>query len=112
MSIFSIRILCLLSTVKTNRYYIPGETSISERLRKRSYDSGTFSLLVHLHINLKSDTFKEVRLEIMDKIINFFNEQDLSYHKRVLKLLSQNPPKQISFTTITLANEKEDSVLN
>lgn len=29
----TIRLLCTLCTVKTNRFYIPGETNIVERLR-------------------------------------------------------------------------------
>lgn len=78
--------------MKTNKYYIPGETGISERLRKRAYDSGTFSLLIHLYLNLKSESFKDARNEINDKIINFLTEQDLGYHKRYLKFIRDNPP--------------------
>ena len=74
VSIMSLKLLQLLCTVKTNRFYIPGETSISERLRKRSYDSGTFSLLLHVFMNLRNDNFKDIKNEIHDKIINFLTE--------------------------------------
>ena len=38
-------LLCLICTPRTNKFYIPGETNLAERLRKRAFDSGTFTLL-------------------------------------------------------------------
>jgi hypothetical protein len=52
ISLTSIRLLCTVCTVRTNRFYIPGETSIAERLRKRSFDTGTFTLMTHLYSEL------------------------------------------------------------
>jgi len=49
----AIKILCTVATVKTNRFYIPGETSVSERLRKSSFDCGTFTMLSFILKNLK-----------------------------------------------------------
>ena len=43
-----IMLLCLICTPRTNKFYIPGETNLAERLRKRAFDSGTFTLLTYL----------------------------------------------------------------
>ena len=48
-----IRLLCLICTPRTNKFYIPGETNLAERLRKRAFDSGTFTLLTLLFMELK-----------------------------------------------------------
>jgi len=45
----SIKLLCILCTVKTNRFYIPGETNLVERLRKDAFDRGVFSALTYLY---------------------------------------------------------------
>jgi hypothetical protein len=44
----------IVCTVRTNRFHIPGETGIAERLRKRSFDTGTVTLLQHLFAELTS----------------------------------------------------------
>lgn len=49
----AIYVMCQVCTVKTNRFYIPGETSISERLRKSAFDCGTFTMLHYIIKNLK-----------------------------------------------------------
>ena len=56
MSQNSIKLLCLICTPKTNKFYIPGETNLAERLRKRAFDSGTYSLLTYLYRELKVKT--------------------------------------------------------
>jgi hypothetical protein len=53
LGISSIRLLCILCSAKTNRFYIPGETNLAERLRKRAFDSGTFTVVTHLYRSLK-----------------------------------------------------------
>jgi len=49
ISVTSLKILATVCTVKTNKFYIPGETSIAERLRKKAFDTGTFTLLCHMN---------------------------------------------------------------
>ena len=44
----TVRLLCLLCTVKTNRFYIPGETNMAERLRKMSFDKGIYATLTYI----------------------------------------------------------------
>ena len=48
----TIKLLCQVCTVKTSRFYIPGETNIAERLRKRAFDSGLFSVLTQIYKEL------------------------------------------------------------
>jgi hypothetical protein len=38
-----------LSTVKTNRFYIPGETNMIERLRKDAMDKGLYATLTQMY---------------------------------------------------------------
>jgi hypothetical protein len=45
----TIKLLCVLSTVKTNRFYIPGETNMVERIRKDCFDKGLFATLTMIY---------------------------------------------------------------
>jgi hypothetical protein len=55
ISFASIKVLVTVCTVRANKFYIPGETNIAERLRKKALDTGTFILLRHVHSKLKND---------------------------------------------------------
>lgn len=44
----AIKLLCIVCTARKTRFYIPGETNLSERLRKRTFDSGIYTLLTFL----------------------------------------------------------------
>ena len=60
------KLLCLVVTAKTTKFYIPGETNLVERLRKRAFDCGTFTLLTYIFKELKpsaenNEKFQEVR---------------------------------------------------
>lgn len=44
----TVKLLCMICTVKTNRFYIPGETKLVERLRKDAFDKGIFAALTFL----------------------------------------------------------------
>lgn len=44
----TVKLLCIICTVKTSRFYIPGETNLVERLRKSSFDKGIFATLTYL----------------------------------------------------------------
>lgn len=44
----AIKLLCMVCTARKTQFYIPGETNLSERLRKRAFDSGTFTLLTYI----------------------------------------------------------------
>ena len=49
----AIKLLCLVCAARKTQYYIPGETNLSERLRKRAFDSGTYTLLTYLYNEMK-----------------------------------------------------------
>jgi|LauGreDrversion4_2_1035121.scaffolds.fasta_scaffold178699_2 hypothetical protein len=49
----TIRLLCIICTVKTNRFYIPGETKLVERLRKDAFDKGIFATLTFIYQELR-----------------------------------------------------------
>jgi len=54
----------MVCTARKTQFYIPGETNLSERLRKRAFDSGTFTLLTYLFNQLKDvekEPFKAVK---------------------------------------------------
>lgn len=80
--------MCQVCTVKTNRFYIPGETSISERLRKSAFDCGTFTMLHYIIKNLKdSPSSQEIKQFIREKVLNWVELNDLQYHAKLLKIL-------------------------
>lgn len=88
-----------MSTVKTNRFYIPGETSVSERLRKSSFDCGTFSMLTYVLKKLKDQApFTEIKTYIREKVLNWLELNDLYYHAKILKLLKEQQNGQITQT--------------
>ena len=93
ISINAIKVLCTVCTVKTNRFYIPGETSISERLRKNSFDCGSFTLLHYIVKYLQDGNpwYAEVKQYIREKVLNFVELNDLQYHAKILKTLQENP---------------------
>lgn len=84
-----------MSTVKTTRYYIPGETNTAERLRKYAFDCGIFTLLNYLYTNINKDKqpFKELRDHIKTKVLNLLELNDLHYHVSVLKVVNCIPAK-------------------
>ena len=45
----AIKLLCMVCSARKNQFYIPGETNLSERLRKRAFDSGTYTLLTYIY---------------------------------------------------------------
>jgi len=64
-------------------------------MRKRSFDSGTFTVLTQIHKELNKvdsvDHFAEIRKEIRDKVLNWVDINDLNYHVKVLqRLISMN----------------------
>ena len=92
----AIKLLCLVCTARKTQFYIPGETNLSERLRKRAFDSGTFSLLTYIDFTLRdveAQPFKSIRDHIKQQVLNYANMQDLTYHCKLLKFL-QNQPVQ------------------
>lgn len=91
LRIESIRLLCMLCTVRTNRFYIPGETNLAERLRKRSFDSGVFTVLTHLYKIFKGregQEFEGLRKDIREKVLNWVDYNDLIYHHRCLEIMN------------------------
>lgn len=75
----SIRILCWLSTVKTNRFYIPGETNLVEKLRKRAMDNGIFAAISTIYYNLKpqNPSCERMKKYIREKSLNMMDLSDL-----------------------------------
>jgi hypothetical protein len=81
-------VLSQTCTVKTNRFYIPGETSVSERLRKSSFDSGIFTMLHYVIMKLKEgDDYTPLKQHLREKVLNWVELSDLTYHAKVLKML-------------------------
>ena len=90
----AIKLLCMVCTARKNQFYIPGETNLSERLRKRAFDSGTFTLLSYLYNQLKdveTAPFKAIRDHIKDQVLNYATMTDLNYHVKLLGYLIEHP---------------------
>lgn len=90
----AIKLLCMVCSARKTQFYIPGETNLSERLRKRAFDSGTFTLLTHLFNELRdvdTNPFKAIREHIRDQVLTYATMTDLNYHQRLLGFLVENP---------------------
>lgn len=92
----TVKLLCIICTVKTNRFYIPGETKMVERLRKDAFDRGIFATLTFLFYNLPSNSkLSDLKSFIKDKVLNLIELNDLYYHANVIEqlidLLKSNP---------------------
>ena len=85
-----------MCTVKTNQFYIPGETNIIERLRKASCDSGTITTLSFIFQNLRDDIepYSSLRTHIKTKILNFIELSDLNYMIKVFTILNEAESKR------------------
>ena len=70
--------------------YIPGESKISERLRKCAFDQGTFILMSLISDSLKdseSSLLKQVATLINEKFMANIDFSDLTYILKVIKTL-------------------------
>ena len=82
----TVKLLCMICTVKTSRFYIPGETNIVERLRKQSFDKGIFATLTFIYTSLeKSGGFADIKEYIKEKVLNLLELNDLIYHANVIE---------------------------
>ena len=82
----TVKLLCILSTVKTSRFYIPGETNMVERLRKDAFDRGLFAGLTHIYRVLEGNgNFPEMKKYIREKVLNLVELKDLQYHAAVVE---------------------------
>lgn len=67
---------------------------MTERLRKRAFDSGTFTLLTYIYNELKNveeNPFKAIRQHIKEQILNYATITDLTYHTKLLSFIIDNP---------------------
>jgi hypothetical protein len=92
----TVKLLCLISTVKTNRFYIPGETKMVERLRKDAFDKGIYATLTYLFYNIPSNPkLSDLKCYIKDKVLNLIELNDLYYHaiviEQLIEILKVNP---------------------
>lgn len=98
----TVRLLCIVCTVKTNRFYIPGETKLVERLRKDAYDKGIFATLTFLYQTFRGQEngsgrskFTDIKNYIGGKVLNLIELNDLVYHANVIdqliEILKQDP---------------------
>ena len=97
--ITTVKLLCLVVTAKTTKFYIPGETNLVERLRKRAFDCGTYTLLTYIFKELKASAehnakFQEVRDYIREKVLNYAELGDLHYHVRLIKFMQERPVEE------------------
>lgn len=81
----TVKLLCIICTVKTNRFYIPGETKLVERLKKDAFDKGIFATLTFLYNKMASagesvGRYNEIKKYIKEKVLNPIELNDLVYH--------------------------------
>ena len=110
----AIKLLCMVCTARKTQFYIPGETNLSERLRKRAFDSGTFTLLTYLYNQLKDvqeNPFKAIREHIQQQILNYETMTDLVYHSKLLTYIRDNPQKINEQQQIEESKELSQSAL-
>ena len=113
----AIKLLCLVCTARKTQFYIPGETNLSERLRKRAFDSGTFTLLTYLFNALKDvdfDPFRAIREHIKEHVLNYATMTDLTYHTKLLAYIKANPgleesPSNLRLNQSSALEERKDS---
>lgn len=80
----TVKLLCVICTVKTNRHYIPGETNLVERMRKEAFDKGIFATLTYIFNNITAGNLKKY---IKEKVLNLIELNDLVYHAHAVDVL-------------------------
>lgn len=101
----AIKLLCMVCSARKTQFYIPGETNLSERLRKRAFDSGTFTLLTYIYNELREtdkDPFATTRDHIKEQVLNYATITDLTYHAKLMNFLLENPQLTESTSKIRL----------
>ena len=82
----TVRLLCVICTVKTNRFYIPGETKMVESLRKDAFDKGIFATLTFIYKSIHSSgRSEEIKEYVKEKVLNLIELNDLLYHAQVIE---------------------------
>ena len=79
-----VKLLCSLATVKTTRFYIPGETNDSDELRKEAYDKGVYITLNLIYKDTKEKLPSSHKF-IWEKVLNLIELSDLQYHQKVIE---------------------------
>ena len=105
----------MVCTARKTQFYIPGETNLSERLRKRAFDSGTFTLLTYIYNQLReveTAPFKPIAAHIKDQVLNYATMTDLTYHVKLLSFLIEHPqlaedPKNMRLNTSSAMEERK-----
>ena len=90
-----IQVLIQVNSLTSNRVYIPGESKISERLRKCSFDSGTYFLFAYIFASLKdteSLLLKPVVTLVQDRYMASIDISDLMYNQKVLNAFLNPQP--------------------
>ena len=110
----TVKLLCIISTVKTNRFYIPGETKMVERLRKDAFDKGIYAILTYLYYNISQQRLADLKTYIKDKVLNLIELNDLYYHatviEQLIEILRVNP--QFFVAGISPSNQDDSGLLN
>lgn len=114
----TIKLLCTICTIQKNPYYVPGETHLQERLRKRSFDSGCFSVLQHIFNELKDEDaspFCDLKRDINDGVLRHADINDLVYYQKVLgqfQIIQEHATTQTPFELEGRMLQSIDSNIN
>ena len=103
----TVKLLCVICTVKTNRHYIPGETNLVERMRKEAFDKGIFATLTYIYKNITAAKSANLKKYIKEKVLNLIELNDLVYHAHVADVLIDILKKDPS----AFQKEEQNSVL-
>ena len=73
------------------RCYVPGETSIVDQLKKRSFELGAYSTLVLVSslISIADEEYSEIRTYVESRFFNLLEMRDLEYNLSVVRAAQQ-----------------------
>jgi hypothetical protein len=85
-----VQILCQVSSVRQIKFYIPGETVETDKMRRKAFERGVFTALAHI----MKEGPEELSLMIRQKVFDQMDLNDLSFHQKILEAILEGKNQQ------------------
>ena len=82
------KLLCHLSSVKSNKNYIPGQTKDIDQLRRKAIEMGVLTMIYYLRDNARSQSIRDM---LKTDVLVYLDVADLTLHAQVLGMLATQP---------------------
>ena len=88
LTLACVKVMINVCSLHCSRVYIPGETHTADQLSKRSYDCGSYALLVTVSalVSQNPEPYQQVKQALETKFFNMLEMSDLEYNLKLIKM--------------------------